>query len=105
WTGTPAYAAGKVGAAFDFNGVDNFVSAGSPPNLSLTGTEVTIEGWIRPTAGKESLYFGKTAYGDNPYALLLLFVGDPGFPSGQLMGITKAGGTESLVGANPPFFP
>jgi hypothetical protein len=64
WTGTAAYASGKVGDAFSFDGT-KYVTAGAPPSLRLTGTGVTIDGWINPSVQKSAIFFGKTAYGAN----------------------------------------
>jgi hypothetical protein len=43
----PTYAAGKVGQAFNLDGIDDVVSFGNPANLQLAGA-MTAEAWIRP---------------------------------------------------------
>lgn len=97
WVGSPAYAPGEVGDAFSFNG-SSFVTMGTPPSLNLTGNQVTIDGWVFPTApNKQAIYFGKTAYGFNDYVLLSQF------SPAQLTGMIKAGGVETIVGAPVPF--
>jgi hypothetical protein len=45
-----AYAAGKVGQAFSFDGVDDYVRIGAAPGLDVgAGGGMTIEGWIQPS--------------------------------------------------------
>ncbi len=89
FTGTAAYAPGKVGQAFSFAG-SSFVSVpANSGSLNLTGSAVTIEGWINPTATAGAVYFGKTQSGANDYLLLL--------DAGQLTAIIKAGGSEKIV--------
>jgi hypothetical protein len=98
WTGGPAYAPGAVADAFSFDGT-KYVTAGDPANLRLTGSQVTIDGWIKPAAAvNDVVYFGKTAYGNNDYVLLFQF--------SQLTGMIKAGGTETIVASSTtPFVP
>ena len=48
FVGNVSYAAGQVGLAFKFNGVDQVEVAGAP-DLNLT-TAVTVEAWIKPTS-------------------------------------------------------
>jgi len=48
FVGNVTYAAGQVGLAFKFNGVDQVEVAGAP-DLNLT-TAVTMEAWIKPTS-------------------------------------------------------
>jgi len=43
------FAAGKVGQAFSFDGVDDFVTIGDPANLQITG-DFTITAWINPNS-------------------------------------------------------
>lgn len=51
WTGTEAYAAGKIGGAFNFNG-SSAINLGTQVNatLSIAGTW-TVAGWTALTAG------------------------------------------------------
>jgi Concanavalin A-like lectin/glucanases superfamily/Bacterial Ig domain/FG-GAP-like repeat len=89
--GAVNFAAGEVGQAFSFAGA-SFVSVPATTGpLDITGSQVTIDGWIKPTANSGAVYFGKTAAGSNDY---LIF-----FDSGQLSGIIKTGGVEKLVRA------
>ncbi len=78
-----------MGQAFSFAG-SSFVSVpANSGSLNLTGSAVTIEGWINPTATAGAVYFGKTQSGANDYLLLL--------DAGQLTAIIKAGGSEKIV--------
>src|SRR6266480_7805373 len=73
WIGTPTYATGEVNTAFSFDGTSQYIDVGNPPSHQLTN-QVTIDGWIYPTANKNDVvYFGKTAYGDNEYVLIFQF--------------------------------
>ena len=83
-----AFANGKVGQAFSFNG-SGFATAGTPGSLAITGNQVTLDGWINPTATDEAIYFGKTANGNNDYLLLL--------DGGQLSSFTKTSGVETII--------
>ncbi|MEW6127478.1 MAG: HYR domain-containing protein [Acidobacteriota bacterium] len=83
-----AFATGKVGQAFSFSG-STLVSAPNSASLNLTGTAVTLDGWIRPTASTDAVYLGKSQNAANDYVLL--------YQSGQLSAIIKAGGTETTV--------
>ena len=51
--GGAAFAAGKVGQAFSFDGSSGYVNAGNPANLQLT-SGITIEAWINPRSGPSS---------------------------------------------------
>ena len=93
WMGNSAFATGEVRSAFSFDG-SSFVTAGTPASLNITGNQVTIDGWVNPSnTNKDEIYFGKTAYGANDYVLLTDFQG----ASRQLIGLIKAGGTETIV--------
>jgi len=43
------FTAGKVGQAFSFDGVNDFVTIGDPANLQLTG-DFTITAWVNPNS-------------------------------------------------------
>jgi hypothetical protein len=94
------YAVGKVSQAFNFDGTQ-FLSAGNPANLAITGTAVTIDGWIKPTAtfANFTYLFGRAGSGAHDYTLAL---------NSDLTGIIKTGisdpGLEHFVhtGYNPP---
>lgn len=45
WAGSPAFAAGKVGQAFSFNGVDNFVDVA--PGYNAGAGDLTAELWYK----------------------------------------------------------
>lgn len=91
------YAAGKVGQAFTFDGTQ-FLTAGDPANLALTGTEVTIDGWIKPVDDTQGVLFGKSVSGGNDYCLFI-------FNDRRLTGfINTDNGGEIIVGGTyqPP---
>jgi hypothetical protein len=70
WVGTPAYGTGKVGQAFDFNGTDSYVTAPGNGSLDLTGSQMTLDGWIYPrTNTSGTFYFAKSASSDHPYVV------------------------------------
>jgi hypothetical protein len=55
------YASGKVGQAFSFDGVDDYVQIGAPANLRLTSA-LTTEAWIyatNPAMGRYQTTFNK----------------------------------------------
>ncbi|PYK29702.1 MAG: hypothetical protein DME57_09485, partial [Verrucomicrobia bacterium] len=84
------FAPGEVREAFSFSG-SGYLSAGNPANLKLTGTEVTLDAWVNPTNAEENgVIAGKTESGNNDYLLYL--------NGGVLVGIIKAGGSESTIG-------
>src|SRR5204863_9672149 len=65
------------------------VSAPNSTSLNLTGTAVTIDGWINPNANADAVYFGKSANSSNDFVLLYQF--------SNLSAIIKAGGTETTI--------
>ncbi|HEX6188418.1 MAG TPA: protein kinase [Pyrinomonadaceae bacterium] len=67
--GNVTFAPGKVGRAFNLDG-SSFVTMGNPPVLNLTGSQVTLSGWINPRVTAPAIYFGKTRFGPNDYLLL-----------------------------------
>ena len=66
--GDVTFAPGKVDQAFNFNG-SSFITMGNPPALRLTGTQVSMSGWVYPRANTWAIYFGKTRYGFDDYIL------------------------------------
>ena len=46
--GGVAYASGKVGQAFSFDGLNDFVSVSSPSGIPIGNSTYTISAWIRP---------------------------------------------------------
>ena len=51
----PAYAPGKVGRAFSFDGVDDFIYANDPSGVLNLNGNLTIEGWVKPTADSKGV--------------------------------------------------
>ncbi|MFO8050506.1 MAG: right-handed parallel beta-helix repeat-containing protein [Thermoplasmatota archaeon] len=47
----PTWIQGKWGNALNFNGIDQYVSVPDSPSLDITGTELSIETWIRVDQG------------------------------------------------------
>ncbi len=99
-SGSSSFSAGKVGQAFRFTGT-SFLTAGNPAALAITDTNVTIDGWINPTAnpapGVGAIYFGKSQNLANDYLLMYLF--------DQLIGIVKTSGGETTVITTNTFVP
>ena len=96
WVGTPAYASGEVGSAFSFDG-SSYVTVGNPPSLNITGDQVTLDGWINPSVNNNDVvYFGKTAYGENDYAMIFQF--------NEVTGMMKTSAGEIILGSTfvPP---
>ena len=52
----PSWAPGKVGQALQFDGIDDYVNAGSDASLDIVG-DMTLEAWVKPsdTTGWEGL--------------------------------------------------
>jgi CSLREA domain-containing protein len=71
FNGTPAYATGKVGQAFSFDGTQaNYVSV--PANSNLQLTQLTVDAWIYPTTTTGVQYFlDKGDNGGENYLLAL----------------------------------
>jgi len=75
--GGPSWGAGKWGKGLQFDGVDDYVDAGSPSSLDITGNQVTVEAWVKwnqPQTGYpgivDKLYGGAYALkasGNTPY--------------------------------------
>ncbi|MBK7393685.1 MAG: VCBS repeat-containing protein [Chloracidobacterium sp.] len=88
WTGTPAYATGKVGQAFDFDGTKRVTASGTG-SLNITGAQMTMDGWVYPRSNATAYYFGRTAPSDHPYVLLniggnlVVIIGTTTGPSNQ----------------------
>jgi hypothetical protein len=89
--GAVNFVAGEVGQAFSFAGASFVTVPANTGALNIIGNQLTIDGWIKPTANAGAVYFGKTANGANDYLLLL--------DAGQISGIIKTGGVEKLVRA------
>src|SRR6267378_1286830 len=69
--GGATFVSGEVGQAFSFDGVDDYVDAGNSASINLTGSQVTIDAWINPSADltTESWFFGKSGDGTVRYAI------------------------------------
>ncbi|MBI1804727.1 MAG: LamG domain-containing protein [Ignavibacteriae bacterium] len=69
-----SYAAGLVGEAFSFDGVDDRMNVGDPDNLKITGS-LTIEAWVKIASFPDSnsggviLFRGDDRSGLDPYAV------------------------------------
>jgi len=44
--GGTSFGAGVVGQAFSFDGFDDFITAGNPPNLRLSTSDFTVDAWV-----------------------------------------------------------
>lgn len=53
-TNGTAFAGGRIGDAFNFDGIDDFVQIGVPPSLTMTSA-VTLDAWIYPTTQPSSV--------------------------------------------------
>jgi hypothetical protein len=91
--GNTSFVSGQVGQAFAFDGTGDYINVGDIPALRLTGTEVTLQGWIHPLSGDDGrgVHFGKTANVYNDY----LLYGDS--LTQNLAGAIKAGGVETFL--------
>ncbi|MFA5128332.1 MAG: LamG-like jellyroll fold domain-containing protein [Patescibacteria group bacterium] len=49
-TTLPQWATGKFGNALLFDGIDDFVSLTGPSSTDMTGDDLTVEAWIKPTS-------------------------------------------------------
>ena len=56
-----AFAPGKVGQAFSFDGVDDRVQVPTSPRLDITGNQLTIDAWVRPSGGGQRQVVSKAA--------------------------------------------
>jgi len=43
----PTWTTGKVGGALSFDGVNDYVNAGTAASLNITGSELTLEAWVK----------------------------------------------------------
>jgi hypothetical protein len=82
------YAAGQVGQAFSFDGVDDRVGVADAPSLALTGS-MSIEAWVKanayPTAEHGLVLFrGDDRGGLDPYQLTLASSGEIRFSVSSL---------------------
>ncbi len=75
-----SYAAGQIGQAFSFDGVDDRILVADSPSLALTHS-LTIEGWIKVNAFTTSqiLFRGDSRGGLDPYVLNVSSGGFLGF--------------------------
>lgn len=92
------YGPGKVGRAFVLDGVNDFIQVAHDPSQDITG-DLTIEGWIKPTANSasEPTIIGKRS-ADNNYCSYVLFLR----PGGQLAFASRNGGGWNDIDAPAP---
>lgn len=95
--GDTTYAAGKVGQAFDFDGVDDEVTFGNGPNL--TTDAVTVDAWINPDSanGNFQTIISKWQQGPNSWGLFLVGNGPgtariDGYVTTNVTGLNSSGG-------------
>jgi len=48
-TNRPQWTIGKVGGGLQFDGVDDYVVVADSPSLNISGNQITIMAWVRPT--------------------------------------------------------
>ncbi|MCK5062456.1 MAG: hypothetical protein KAR23_00865, partial [Candidatus Aenigmarchaeota archaeon] len=65
------YTTGKVGDAYTFDGMDDYIDCGNDPSLNLTDT-VTLEAWINLQSNKSGIVIDK----EQSYRIWLQFYGD-----------------------------
>ncbi len=65
-TGTPTYAAAKVGWGLKLNGTTDYVDCGAAASLNITD-QVTLSAWIQPTNFANSAYQTFVGKGDHAY--------------------------------------
>ncbi|MEQ1646234.1 MAG: Ig-like domain-containing protein, partial [Pyrinomonadaceae bacterium] len=64
------YGAGKVGQAFDFDGVNDVVTAPGNGALNITGNQMSQDAWVYPrTHVNGGFIVGKSATSDHPYVM------------------------------------
>ncbi|HLL76207.1 MAG TPA: Ig-like domain-containing protein, partial [Pyrinomonadaceae bacterium] len=93
---------GKVGQAFKFDGADDIVTVSPPGALDITGSQLTIDGWIKPAANTTAFYFGRSASSDHPY--VAYFVAGSGHDDVHIITKTSQDNTnlEYHTGYTPP---
>lgn len=90
-------AAGKVGNAFSFDGVDDFVDVPDAPNLDITGA-ITIAAWINPTAFPIGFGGIVTKFGSNTgYGMFFTNLGGVDGFTGHGFGFSWVQGTSGSV--------
>ncbi|MGH8529035.1 MAG: LamG-like jellyroll fold domain-containing protein, partial [Nevskiales bacterium] len=94
------FAAGQVGQAFSFDGVDDSVALGNPTNLQLSDA-ITVDAWIRPdsAAGFKYTIAKWQAGGGGGSSWLLAINGDS--PRAFVLGNGGDGFTEVQAGSLP----
>lgn len=50
------YVTGKVGQAFSFDGVDDFINIPDSPTLDAITTEITVDFWIKPQQPEKNMW-------------------------------------------------
>lgn len=77
---------GKIGQALNFNGSASYIDAGAGTSLNVT-TQFTISAWVRPTATKLQIIYGKGTAGNTNFYQCALDA------SGKLLGSVSNAGT------------
>lgn len=63
----------------DFDGVDDFIDCGNDPSLDITGTAITLEAWVYPTAFQAQIWQGNVVNkNDDSQSGYMLRVGGAG---------------------------
>ena len=70
------FGAGKVGRAFAFDGVNDFVEVANHSSLSLAGSGFSIECWVQPTVATGSRTIADKRSADGSTASYLLYLQD-----------------------------
>jgi hypothetical protein len=69
-TNGTTFGTGEVAEAFNFDGVNDIVTADGSGRLNITGDQMTTDAWIYPrTNTSGAFYFGKSALSDHPYVM------------------------------------
>ena len=94
----PTFATGNVGDALEFDGVDQYVDAGSDSSLDITGP-ITIDAWIKPNTIEEFQdIVAKGDLDDAPGALTyFLLIMKDAVPDGTIRFGINVGGVGDFV--------
>ncbi len=74
---------GQFGTALSFDGVDDYVSAGTSNTLQMTGTEVTVSAWIKTSQTSVGYIFSRGKL-TTPWDGYAMAVGGGGTANGKL---------------------
>jgi hypothetical protein len=97
------FTAGKVGSqAFTFDGIDDYVDAGNPPGLNVTGIQLTVEAWVNVTGqNAANNYRAIVGKGDASSPFSLRVANDSTGGNGLFFEINTSSGYKQ-VGYNQP---